>query len=110
MENPLAISIKHLKSRVTENEVTATILYLATSHKDKDGNDIYEHDIIEANNGTRWLCIFKEGCFWLYRPGSGLANAMRSWPVDCYPMFRVDHSQFSKVIGNLHKNPELWPQ
>lgn len=78
-----------------------------TSLKDKHGKEIYESDVIEDHFGHVWTVVFQDGCFWLYRKGFRTTNQMMSWPVDCYPMFRVDHSKYSKVIGNIHQNPEL---
>lgn len=74
-----------------------------TGIKDKYDNDIYQGDIILDSFNEKWEVQYKDGCFWLYRPTFNTCNVMRSWPDNSYPMFRVDHSKFSEVIGNIHK-------
>lgn len=80
---------------------------IATGITDQRGTMIFLDDIIEDNHTHRWKVIFQDGCFWLWRKDFSSANDMRSWPENCYPMFRVDHSRYSKVIGNIHENPDL---
>lgn len=77
-----------------------------TSLTDKHGKEIYDGDLISDGTNT-WEVRFIDGCFWLYRKGFNAASSMRSWPEDCYPMFRVNHSLYSEIIGNIYTNPEL---
>lgn len=91
---------------VSLDELNNLIALQFTGLTDKHGKEIYDGDLI--SDGTSiWEVRFIDGCFWLYRKGFNAANSMRSWPEDCYPMFRVNHSLYSEIIGNIFTNPEL---
>jgi len=72
---------------------------------DKNGKEIYEGDMIEDNYGHVWDVRFIDGCFWLHREGHGGMNTAFSWPLDCYPIFRINHTMFSKIIGHIYSLP-----
>jgi uncharacterized phage protein (TIGR01671 family) len=78
-----------------------------TGLKDKNEKEIYESDIIVDSFGHHWEVIFINGCFWLKRDNYRTTNQMFSWPDNCYPIFRVDHTQYSEIVGNIHQHKHL---
>lgn len=73
-----------------------------TGFVDKNKKHIYEGDIISDDYGHIWDVQFINGCFWLHREGHGGMTDAKSWPNDCYPMYRVNHELYSKVVTNIY--------
>lgn len=64
---------------------------LYTGLHDKNGEKIYEDDIISYHGYGTFVIRFCKGCFSL-----GTGDLLYSYP-----------SKYIKVIGNIHENPEL---
>jgi uncharacterized phage protein (TIGR01671 family) len=70
---------------------------------DKNGNEIFENDIVTLIEGKRKYAVkFEKGCFRLFHIDDKLENML--WgSID-----KVEVLFWSiQVIGNLHENPEL---
>lgn len=81
------------------NDIEDVVLEQDTELKDKNGEEIYEGDIVfAANYSTPFAVIYREGdcCF--------VAN--NEFLVDYIHLFKA-HVQCYEVVGNIHENPEL---
>ena len=71
------------------------VLMQYTDHNDKDGNKIYEDDILLTKFGEILVVVWEKGGFCVQNP---LNKGWGSLLV-C--------ANSSKIIGNKHENPEL---
>ena len=67
-----------------------------TGLKDKNGKEIYEGDIISANDMLNDFIIFKDGGFNL-DGGESSENLL----------YQLEYYGNPEVIGNIYENPEL---
>jgi len=77
-----------------------------TGLKDKDGNEIYEGDILQADNSEVGWCVYHNGCFSWFNGASHwhlLKQAHDSQPYDSI----IKKCDDIEVIGNIYENPEL---
>jgi len=61
---------------------------------DREGNEIYEDDIVESPDYYPSLVNFTDGTF---------------WAGDTF-LHDVDYDAPCEILGNLHKNPDLLPE
>lgn len=72
------------------------ILEQFTGLKDKNGDDIYENDLVLLDpDDPPYQVIFDEGKFELSNDYLGLVYDLSEEHMDC------------EIIGNIHENPEL---
>lgn len=74
-------------------------LMQSTGLKDKNGNLIYEHDLIKFDDDERIFEVFWDNASYCYRLGDIETKYV------CTLAF-VNHYNI-EVIGNIHENPEL---
>lgn len=81
-----------------ENEKLKIAVMQYTGRNDKNGNEIYEGDILE-NRGSPFVRVeFRKGCFYLI-------NDERN--VEWSKSFDGVYFPHYKVVGNIYENPEL---
>ena len=68
-----------------------------TGLKDKNGKEIYEGDILQRNNGSKYVVVFENGCFKLKPIGKHSEISTIAY---------AKHEPL-KIIGNIYENPEL---
>ncbi len=82
---------------ILDEDITEIMQY--TGLKDKNGNEIYEGDIVEELNGERHPIVYEEyrfDVYGFYDTGYDIAGDGFSEGSDKF-----------KVIGNIYENPEL---
>ncbi len=76
-----------------QRDITSGVLMQSTWLKDKNGQEIYEGDIVKI-----------EDRFWgVYRDEAYLEYFIMNWESN-EPMYSYAHYE---VVGNIHENPEL---
>lgn len=89
------------------------VLMKNTGKQDISGEFVYEGDFIESHQGTQILDILmlvKYGTYEVYCPADDayMDNVGFYVEAEGYPQMPVGPlSDYAKVIGNIHENPEL---
>lgn len=100
-------------SDIPEDETMAEIplhgveLMQYTGLKDKNGVEIYEGDIITADNGNSFRIVFFEGAFIVFFEGAFRVARLGERIKIVIPLDVVARNKDCKVVGNIHENPEL---
>lgn len=89
----------------------------STGLLDKNGKEIYEHDIITFGNNRNYKVVFEDGAFILLHHGrlkqsdhDGLKD-VDGTPLRWGLLSRAHELNFTiEVIGNIHETPELLQQ
>jgi uncharacterized phage protein (TIGR01671 family) len=73
-----------------------------TGFKDKQGKEVYEHDIIKEEDGFLWVVKFENGS-WVVEGGEyGMTEHLYEFAN------KTDVSKIiASVVGNLYENPEM---
>lgn len=76
-----------------------------TGLKDKNGNEIYEGDIVEAIDEELFNIEFSDGKYWCvgYKQGEPIIDIFEPYFLDRESI----ESQQIVIIGNIYNNPEL---
>jgi uncharacterized phage protein (TIGR01671 family) len=89
------------------------VLMLCSNKRDREGNEIYDGDILITSNENPELDLWDEKEYGMAMAQVDVENGFRI--VDKYGMIwnydepdSIYSMQFLKVIGNIHENPELW--
>lgn len=84
-----------------ENKIKPTLIAIEyTGLHDKDGQEIYEGDIVRHPNGNLEKVIFINGCFQTLSTNHPNANLS----------LLNSYSHYIEVIGNIYENSELLNQ
>ena len=81
---------------VTHHENTDLVLEFDTGLKDKNGEDIYDGDILDDGEGHIGKVLYNER----------LASFAYEWG-NCGSTFMGLYTSDMEVIGNIHENPDL---
>jgi len=84
---------------ISEVYKDAVVMQYTDLH-DKDGEEIYEGDIVKSINGLVGKIIFENGSYVLEYHDAGLIN------ITLYSLNHYDKG-VTEVIGNIYENPEL---
>lgn len=122
-------NVDHMSKPFTLNELQAELVQFDcacpvmqfTGLKDKNSNEIYEHDIAKISVGghksVNAKVIFECGSFWLYSIDLPLVfdsdiDGMVRLSTLCLELegFELNQLHQLEVIGNIHQNPELLEQ
>jgi len=99
-------SLKEIWENEMNPEFDDYILCHFTGLLDKEGNEIYEGDILEYQHDTsdvkrRCEVIFDRGSWW------GFKDKVDETDKGCLIWFRCIYFSISRIIGNIYENPEL---
>jgi len=101
-----------------ESDEQQSIIMQYTEHKDKNGNDIYEGDVLKCHDGLHGKDFIGEvkmqdGCWSIdfsHLPdGQKPFHPMIGWnrDLDYLKMYHPVLGNSMEVIGNVYENPEL---
>ena len=92
--------IEH-ECKIVGYEVDRNTICQCTGLKDKNGNMIWENDIIRDKNGNFYKAFWQNNCYQLSCVKSDIFLIGAKWDLLCFKDFEIE------VIGNIFDNPEL---
>lgn len=84
--------------------ITGDVLMQYTGLLDKNGNKIFEGDIVNDDELGKGIVVFQSGCFFMMYDAD---TNMEFLGLKTDKFGRLQEKRVVEIIGNIHDNPEL---